>query len=101
MLERGEKVRERTITTMAERRREIGEQMNWTISLRARAEGQALCKTEKRMWGRRAWDREGGWGKSGGAERRKDGGVLVSDGGSLEKKNDCIIFSAKFGAGLP
>lgn len=46
-LECKEKVRERTITTMAESRREIGEQMNWTISLRARAEGQALCKTEK------------------------------------------------------
>lgn len=30
-------------------------------------------KQKKRMWGRRAWDREGGWGKSGGAERRKDG----------------------------
>lgn len=43
----------------SERRGEIGEQMNWTISLRARAEGQALCKTE-RMWGWRARDREGG-----------------------------------------
>lgn len=29
------------------RRGEIGEQMNWTISLGAGAEGQALCKTEK------------------------------------------------------
>lgn len=28
------------------RRGEIGEQMNWTISLGAGAEGQALCKTE-------------------------------------------------------
>lgn len=33
-----------------ERQGEIEEQMNWTISLWARAEGQALCKTE-RMWG--------------------------------------------------
>lgn len=30
-----------------ERRGEIGEQMNWTISLRARAEGQVLCETER------------------------------------------------------
>ena len=47
-----------------ERRGEIGGQMNWTISLRAWAEGQALCKTES-MWAWRAIDGEGGWTKSG------------------------------------
>lgn len=63
MLERGEKVRERTITTMAERRREIGEQMNWTISLRARAEGQALCKTEKKDVGTQGLGQRGRLGE--------------------------------------
>lgn len=32
-----------------ERRGEMGEQMNWTISLRAQAEGQALSKTERML----------------------------------------------------
>lgn len=46
----------------SERQGEIGEQMNWTISLGARAEGQALCKTGG-MLGWRARDTEGNQGR--------------------------------------
>lgn len=38
---------------------EIGEQMNWTMSLRARAEGQVLCEAKKNGWRER--DGGGGW----------------------------------------
>lgn len=70
-------MREGTITTMAERRREIGEQMNWTISLRARAEGQALCKTEKGCGGAGpGTEREAGGNQAGlSGERMGSSGV--------------------------
>lgn len=46
----------------SERRGEIGEQMNWTISLQALAEGQALCKRKEA--GMEGW-------KQGQAERKQ------------------------------
>lgn len=61
--------------------------MNWTISLRARAEGQALCKTERmRGWRQRGRPKEI---RQGLMERRW--GILVSQRDGLQKKNDGIF----------